>query len=88
MSKRIAPRGSVAAYLRLNEAVHEVFFDGRYQQRPVYMEIADDRVEELSAKLGVEEHELDDFMGLAVAESFMHGSIGSLQSLADRRKRV
>lgn len=67
------PQSSVAAYLRLNEAVRDVFFDGRYQQRPVYLEIADDRVEELASKLKVSEDELEEYIGLVVAESFGHG---------------
>lgn len=73
MPEQISPQRSVAAYFELNDAVCDVFFDGRYQQRPVYLEIADDRVEELSDKLGIGQEELDDFVGLAVAETFVHG---------------
>ncbi len=56
-----------AEYWRVNRAVNEVFFDGRFQDRPVYLDPDGSLRKPLAQTLGVEEDKVDETISHAVA---------------------
>lgn len=60
-------------YARVNAAVNDVFFDGRFNAKPVYIDLEEGAATELAAKLGVKTNELETLIALAVQETLDAG---------------
>lgn len=56
-------------YELLNAALNAVFFDGRNQSRPVYLDLEEEPAAETAEMLGLEAKDLELFIGLAVTET-------------------
>lgn len=62
-----------AEYWRVNAAVNDVFFDGRFQDRPVYLDPDGSLRAPLAQSLGVEEENIDECIGAAAAGTLSTG---------------
>lgn len=56
-------------YFYFNEAIVDVFFDGRYQSRPIYLDLEDDERYEVSEKTSLSPDDFDQELGLAVSKT-------------------
>lgn len=52
-----------------NSAINEIFFDGRYQSRPIYMDLEDEERIEVAKKVSLDPDEFDIELGRCVAET-------------------
>ena len=59
----------MTAFTNLNEVVNKIFFDGRFEAVPVYLDLEDTEKKELSISLGIEAADLDEWVGSAVLET-------------------
>lgn len=52
-----------------NSAINEIFFDGRFQSRPIYLDLEDEEREEIANKVSLDPDEFDIELGRCVAET-------------------
>lgn len=60
---------SIESYLLFNDATNDVFFDGRFFSRPVYLDLEQDARIEMSNLVSLDPNELDQELGLCVANT-------------------
>ena len=56
-------------YERVNEVVNNVFFDGRWESSPVYLDLEDEPHQEMARELGCEEEQLEQILGACVSKT-------------------
>ena len=56
-------------YLRLNETLNSILFDGRFDNIPVYIDIEGDLKTEICNKLGLDECQFDEYVGEVVSDT-------------------
>lgn len=54
-----------------NSAINEIFLDGRFQYRPIYMDLEDEEREEVAKKVNLDADEFDIELGRCVAETIL-----------------
>ena len=56
-------------YFYFNEAINDVFFDGRYQSIPIYLDLEDNERNEASGKVSLSPDDFDQELGSALAST-------------------
>lgn len=60
---------SSSEYAKVNTALNDYFFNGRFEMLPVYLDLEGDAEDDLTEVLGVDLDELGDFIGLCASQS-------------------
>ena len=58
-------------YLRLNETLNSILFDGRFDNIPFYIDIEGDLKTEICNKLGLDECQFDEYVGEVVSDTLV-----------------
>ena len=73
-------------YEKVNRCLNEIFFDGRFEERPLYLDLEDNIAEELCKKLGCNLSEMEFVVGSAVADTIFWDARNNIYEWHDERR--
>ena len=71
----------LTAFSDLNDFVNQLFFDGRHESSPVYLDLEDKEAAILAEHTGVEPSELDEWIGSVVLETLDFSNRNNMQMM-------